>query len=142
MNLSLYNDFFHHYLQVSRAFTKKLNEQLSQINIYHAQWSVIYYLHNSGTATLVEISNYFDVEKPTITRTANRLEELGLIERIPGKDKRERRIRLTDSGVHVYAEGKKIVDEFEQNLMKNIPEVDREGTRQILLQLQKNLKGD
>lgn len=140
--MPLYNEFFHHYLQVSRAFTKKLNEQLSQIHIYHAQWSVIYYLHNSGTATLVEISHYFDVEKPTITRTANRLEELGLIERIPGKDKRERRIQLTDSGVHVYAEGQKIVDEFEQNLMKNIPEVDREGTRQILLQLQKNLKGD
>ena len=73
-----------------------------------------YLLFNiSETATLVEISNYFDVEKPTITRTVNRLEELGLIEQIPGKDKRERRIQLTDAGVQKYIEGQKIVDEFE-----------------------------
>lgn len=140
--MPFYNAFFHHYLQVSRAFTKKLNEQLSQINIYHAQWSFIYYLHNAETATLVEISNYFNVEKPTITRTVNRLEELGLIEQIPGKDKRERRIKLTDSGKCMYLDGKKIVDEFEGNLMKDISEADRETTRRILLQLQKNLKGD
>lgn len=140
--MPFYNAFFHHYLQVSRAFTKKLNEQLSQINIYHAQWSFIYYLYNAETATLVEISNYFDVEKPTITRTVNRLEELGLIEQIPGKDKRERRIKLTDSGKCMYLDGKKIVDEFEGNLMKDISEADRETTRRILLQLQKNLKGD
>lgn len=140
--MPLYNEFFHHYLQVSRTFMKKLNEQLSTINMYQSQWSVIYYLHLSETATLVEISNYFDVEKPTITRTVNRLEELGLIEQIPGKDKRERRIQLTDLGVQKYMEGQKIVDEFEQNIMKDIPESDREKTREILLLLQKNLKGD
>ena len=65
-----------------------------------------------------------------------------MIEQIPGKDKRERRIQLTDSGVQKYIEGQKIVDEFEQNIMKDIPEADREKTRETLLQLLKNLKGD
>lgn len=140
--MPLYNDFFHHYLQVSRMFIKKLNEQLSTINMYHSQWSVMFYLNHSDTATLVEISKYYDVEKPTITRTVNRLEELGLVEQIPGKDKRERRIQLTDAGVQKYIEGQKIVDEFERNIMKDIPEDDREKTREILLLLQKTLKED
>lgn len=140
--MPIYNEFFHHYLQSSRAYTKKLNEQLSRINMYHAQWSVVYYLQKSGTATLVEISAYFDVEKPTITRTVNRLEELGLIQQIHGKDKRERRIQLTDLGVQKYVEGRKIVEQFEKNLLKDISEEDRERTRHILLQLRKNLKGD
>lgn len=138
--MPLYNEFFHHYLQVSRTFTKKLNEQLSKIDLYLSQWSVIYYLHISETATLVEISNYFNVEKPTITRTVNRLEEMKLIEQIPGRDKRERRIQLTDLGVQMYIEGQKIVDEFEQKIMEDIPEDEREGARGILLQLQKRLK--
>lgn len=138
--MPFYNEFFHHFLQVSRTFTKKLNEQLSKINMYHSQWSVIYYLYKSETATLVEISNYFSVEKPTITRTVNRLEELGLIEQIPGKDKRERRVQLTGLGIQMYFEGKKIVDEFEQNIMKTIPQDDREKTRETLLLLQKSLK--
>ncbi len=140
--MPVYNEFFHHYLQVSRAYTKKLNEQLSQINMYHAQWSVVYYLQKSGTATLVEISAYLDVEKPTITRTVNRLEELGLIQQIRGKDKRERRIQLTDLGVQKYVEGRKIVEQFEKNLLKDIPEEDRERTHHTLLQLRKNLKGE
>lgn len=138
--MPLYNEFFHHYLQVSRTFTKKLNEQLSKIDLYLSQWSVIYYLHISETATLVEISNYFNVEKPTITRTVNRLEEMKLIEQIPGRDKRERRIQLTDLGVQMYIEGQKIVDEFEQMIMEDIPEDERERARGILLQLQKRLK--
>lgn len=138
--MPFYNKFFHHYLQVSRFFTKKLNEHLSKIDLHQAQWSVIYYLHEFGTATLVEISTYLNVEKPTITRTVNRLEERGFIEQIPGKDKRERRIQLTDLGVHTYEGGKKIVDEFEQNIMKDIPENDREVTRRTLRSLQKNLK--
>lgn len=138
--MPLYNEFFHHYLQVSRTFTKKLNEQLSKIDLYLSQWSVIYYLHISETATLVEISNYFNVEKPTITRTVNRLEEMKLIEQIPGRDKRERRIQLTDLGVQMYIEGQKIVDEFEQKIMEDIPEDERERARGILLQLQKRLK--
>lgn len=140
--MALYNEFFHHYLQVSRMFTKKLNERLSTIDMYHSQWSVMFYLNRSGTATLVEISKYYDVEKPTITRTVNRLEELGLIEQIPGKDKRERRIQLTDAGVQKYKEGQEIVDDFERNVMKNIPDNDREKTREILLLLQKTLKED
>lgn len=134
--------FFHQYLQISRAYTKKLNEQLAQIKIHQAQWAIIYYLHNVGKATLVSISHYFDVEKPTITRTVNRLEELGLVEQIPGKDRRERRIQLTDVGFLVYKEAFKIVDQFEKSLMKNISEKDYETTRQTLLQLQKNIKGD
>lgn len=138
--MPLYNEFFHHYLQVSRTFTKKLNEQLSKINLYLSQWSVIYYLHISETATLIEISNYFNVEKPTITRTVNRLEEMKLIEQIPGRDKRERRIQLTDLGVQMYIEGQKIVDEFEQKIMEDIPEDERERARGILLLLQKRLK--
>src|SRR3954466_2802159 len=98
----MFNEFFHQYLQLSRSYTKKLNEQLTKLNIYHAQWSFIYYLHHTGSATLVEISHYFDVEKPTITRTVNRLYERGLIEQIPTEDKRERRIQLTDLGTHMY----------------------------------------
>ena len=40
------------------------------------------------------------------------------------------------------SEGQKIVDEFEQNIMKDIPEADREKTRETLLLLQKSLKED
>src|SRR3954451_12717314 len=138
----MFNEFFHQYLQLSRTYTKKLNEQLGQLNIFHAQWTILYYLHYTRSATLVEISQYSDVEKPTITRTVNRLYERGLIEQIPTEDKRERRIQLTDLGVRMYEECQQIVTQFEQSIMKSIPKEEIEQTRRMLLQLRKNMKGD
>ncbi|MFE0506257.1 MarR family winged helix-turn-helix transcriptional regulator [Peribacillus butanolivorans] len=138
--MSFHNGFFHQNLQFSRSFTKKLNEQLAKVNLFHSQWLIIYYLNQYGCSTLVEISNYLDVEKPTVTRTVNRLEERKLIEQIPGKDKRERRIQLTESGERTYQEAKKVVEEFELQLMSGLAEEDRETTLRTLLFLKEKLK--
>ncbi|MFJ7683129.1 MarR family winged helix-turn-helix transcriptional regulator [Peribacillus butanolivorans] len=138
--MSFHNGFFHHNLQFSRSFTKKLNEQLAKVDLFHSQWLIVYYLNQYGCSTLVEISNYLDVEKPTVTRTVNRLEERKLIEQIPGKDKRERRIQLTESGERTYQEAKKVVEEFELQLMSGLAEEDRETTLRTLLFLKGKLK--
>jgi MarR family transcriptional regulator for hemolysin len=138
----MFNEFFHLYLQLSRGYTKKLNEQLAHLNIHHAQWSIIYYLHQRRSATLVEISQYLKVEKPTITRTVNRLEERDLIKQIATKDKRERRIQLSDKGLHIYKECHDIVNQFEQRIMSNLSEQEVEDTKQILQQIKENIRGD
>lgn len=132
--------FFHHNLQFSRTFTKKLNEQLAKVDLFHSQWMIIYYLKQYGSSTLVEISNYLDVEKPTVTRTVNRLEERELIEQIPGKDKRERRIQLTDLGEKTYLKARKAVEEFELQLLEGLPEEDREATLRTLIFLKEKLQ--
>ncbi|MFJ7639643.1 MarR family winged helix-turn-helix transcriptional regulator [Peribacillus sp. NPDC097264] len=132
--------FFHHNLQFSRTFTKKLNEQLAKVDLFHSQWMIIYYLKEYGSTTLVEISNYLDVEKPTVTRTVNRLEERKLIEQIPGKDKRERRIQLTDLGEKTYLKARKAVDEFELQLIDGLSEEDWEATLRTLKFLKEKLQ--
>ena len=132
--------FFHHNLQFSRTFTKKLNEHLAKVDLFHSQWMIIYYLKEYGSATLVEISNYLDVEKPTVTRTVNRLEERKLIEQIPGKDKRERRIQLTGLGEETYLKARKAVDEFEFQLIDGLSEEDWEATLRTLKFLKEKLQ--
>lgn len=132
--------FFHYNLQFSRTFTKKLNEQLAKVDLFHSQWLIVYFLKQNGSSTLVEISSYLNVEKPTVTRTVNRLEERKLIERILGNDKRERRIQLTDLGERTYLDAKKAVEEFEIQLMKDLPEEDRVATLRTLKFLQEKLQ--
>lgn len=138
--MSFHNGFFHSNLQFTRSFIKKLNEQLSAVELFHSQWSIVYYLKEYGSSTLVEISNYLDVEKPTVTRTVNRLEERKLIEQIPGKDKRERRIQLTDLGEKTFQEARKVVEQFEDGLMEGLPDSDREATLRTLSFLKEKLK--
>lgn len=131
--------FFHQQLQFTRSFTKKLNEQLAEIGLYHSQWSMVYYLKRHETCTLVEISSYLDVEKPTISRTVKRLKEQQLVENIPSKDKRERRIRLTEKGIQVYEEAIQVVSKFEQSLMDGIPEEDKETALRTIQLLKEKL---
>jgi len=132
--------FFHQNQQFTRSFTKNLNEHLAAVDLYHSQWLVIYYLKQFETSTLVEISDYLDVEKPTITRTVNRLEEWELIEKYPSKDKRERRIKLTAKGIKVSEEALQIVNSFESELLEEIPEADMKTTLRTIQLLKSKLK--
>lgn len=118
--------FFHQQMQFSRSFTKKLNEVLAESGLYHSQWQIANYLKHNGPATLVEISNYLDVEKPTITRTVDRLAKRRLIAEIASQDKRERKIQLTEEGQKVYREARTAVDAFEQYLIEGISDADKE----------------
>ncbi|MGJ9459774.1 MarR family winged helix-turn-helix transcriptional regulator [Oceanobacillus sp. CF4.6] len=134
------HSFFHQHLQFTRSFTKNLNEHLAEVGLYHSQWLMVYYLKQHETSTLIEISSYLAVEKPTISRTAKRLEEQQLIEKIPSKDKRERRIRLTKKGIKVYEEALQVVSNFEQELMDGISEEDKETTLRTIQLLRGKLK--
>ena len=123
-----------------RPFEHHLNDQLSKYGLYRAQWSTLYYIFNNGSGTLVEISNYQSVEKPTVTRTINRLEEMGYISHVPSKDKREKRMQLTDLGKKVYMDIRVTIDQFEQEILNGISEEEQLETIRIMEEIQNNLK--
>lgn len=87
----------------------------------------------------MEISNYLGVEKPTVTRTINRLEELGYVEHIPGKDKREKRMQLTVLGKKVYQDVRKTVDEFEKEIIKGVSEKELLEAVHVMKAIRNNL---
>jgi MarR family transcriptional regulator, transcriptional regulator for hemolysin len=85
----------------------------------------LYYLYNNGSSTNVEISQYQGVEKPTITRTMASLEELGYVVQMPGKDKREKRMQLTEHGRAIYENVRVTIDSFEQEILDGILEEEQ-----------------
>lgn len=122
-----------------RPFENHLNIHLNKHQLHRAQWTVLYYLSNFGSATLVELSNYQGVEKPTITRTINRLEEMGYVEHVPSKDKREKRIQLTELGMKIYMDVRVTVDEYEQDILTGISEEEQQETIRILKRIRNNI---
>ena len=116
--------FFHQQLQFTRSFKKKLNEELAVTGLFHSQWLVLYCIKKQQSITLVEISNYLDVEKPTVSRTVKRLEEQGLVETIPSEDKRERPMRLSTMGHESFEMAREIVSRFEAELIAGISDAD------------------
>ncbi|MCH1624574.1 MarR family winged helix-turn-helix transcriptional regulator [Fredinandcohnia quinoae] len=117
--------FFHQLLQMYRPFENHLNIHLNKHQLHRAQWTILYYLSNFGSATLVELSTYQGVEKPTVTRTMNRLEEMGYVEHVPSKDKREKRMQLTVLGRKIYTDVRVTIDEYEDDILTGISEEEQ-----------------
>lgn len=131
--------FFHQQLQFSRSYKKRLNEKLSSAGLFHSQWLVLYCIKKQQPVTLVQVSAYLDVEKPTVSRTVKRLEEQNLVREIPSPDKRERLVCLTDQGEETYQLGQEIVIQFEMELMKDISDEDIGTTTKTIQYLKEKL---
>ncbi|TDL79309.1 MarR family winged helix-turn-helix transcriptional regulator [Peribacillus frigoritolerans] len=138
--MKTYQKFFQQLLLLYRPFENRLNIELAKHDLYRAQWSVLHYLSNYGTATLVELADYQSVEKPTVTRTISRLEELGYVEHVPGKDKREKRMQLTDTGRKVYGDVRVTIDEYEQEILKGISEEEQLEVIRIMGDIRNNIR--
>ncbi|MEY8734658.1 MarR family winged helix-turn-helix transcriptional regulator [Peribacillus frigoritolerans] len=137
--IKTFQKFFQQLLLLYRPFENNLNIQLNKHDLHRAQWSILYYLNNYGSATLVELANYQSVEKPTITRTIARLEELGYVEHVPSKDKREKRMRLTELGKMVYSEVRVTIDQYEQEILKGITEEEQLAAIRIMGEIRNNI---
>ncbi|KOP71095.1 MarR family winged helix-turn-helix transcriptional regulator [Cytobacillus solani] len=131
--------FFHSINQFTRHFSKSLNEVLVPLGLYSAQWTIIYLLKTKGPATQKDLSLYLGVEAPTMTRTLARLELAGWISKVPGTDKREKKIILTDAAIQKYDEWLEAVRSCEKNLLKNVGNEEISSMMEIIEKMNRNL---
>ncbi|WP_406818003.1 MarR family winged helix-turn-helix transcriptional regulator [Metabacillus indicus] len=139
-SIKTYQKFFQQLLLLYRPFENRLNLELAKHDLYRAQWSVLHYLSNYGTATLVELAGYQGVEKPTVTRTISKLEELNYVEQVAGKDKREKRMQLTEQGKKLYAKVRITIDEYELDILKGISEEEQLACIRVMEDIRKNIR--
>ena len=141
--MKVFQEFFYQFMLVYRPFENQLNSLLSKHQIQRAQWTVLFYLAKYESVPLVELSHYLGVEKPTTTRTVHRLQEQGYVEQMESSDKREKRMRLTNSGEKVYHDIRLYVDQFEQEILQGINEEEIMGAIDVLKHIRMNLlKGE
>lgn len=131
--------FFRRYILLHRALISKLNELLGAYGLSYSQWTVLYYVKNNGSSTLVDIANYYNVKKPVITRTVQSLEEKLIVQQIPGTDKREKLIQLTELGDDIYKVCRHLIDELEANVMEGISDKEKKVVSEILPKIRDNL---
>jgi DNA-binding MarR family transcriptional regulator len=120
------HDLFHSLHQLSRHLTNKLNEVLKPMGLYGSQWAVIYVLKKKDSLTQKELCDYLFVEAPPMTRTIQRLVKQGYVRQVPGQDKREKHIQLTDEALKQYPNWEQAVTELNQTLLSQLPKTSQE----------------
>ncbi|UZM97155.1 MarR family transcriptional regulator [Lysinibacillus sp. MHQ-1] len=87
-----------------RPFINKLNVQLEPYQLYSSQWAVLRLLKDKGPHSFVDIANFMSIEKPSVTKLVHKLVELGYVETMVGKDKREKLVYLSSYGEELVQE--------------------------------------
>lgn len=134
------NLYGHKVNQLARNFTKKLNEKISPLGLYSSQWGITLYLYEKKQCTQIELCKYLGVEAPTITRTLTRMEEMGLVIRTEGKDKRERLIKLTEKAYEMFPKWHEAARDLEVEAISNIDKDELEIFNNVLEKMMKNLE--
>jgi DNA-binding MarR family transcriptional regulator len=83
--------------ETSRMMRRHFNRRVSGLGVTSAQWRVLAWLSHEPRLKQVELAERLDVEPITAGRIIDRLEESGLVERLPDPvDRRAWRLVLTE----------------------------------------------
>jgi DNA-binding MarR family transcriptional regulator len=116
------HQLFHVIQQLSRHFSKNLNEVLQPLGIYSAQWVVLFTLKTKGMLTQSELCEYLAIEAPPMTRNIQRLMKEGYIKKVPGKDKRSNYIVLTEEALAMYPKWEQAALDLNKSLLGHLPD--------------------
>ncbi|WP_342599521.1 MarR family transcriptional regulator [Psychrobacillus sp. FSL H8-0483] len=130
------NPLIHELFQKSRFLSYEVNITLKKHDLYSSQWSVLNCIQIHRKMTLTQIWKYLNVEAPTITRTVNRLADLGWLEITPGKDRREKFVQLSARAIQDFPAIKASVMEFEDRMVSNLSNEEEK----LLLELLQKIK--
>ena len=133
------NPIVHELFQRARLLSTELNKALKEHGLFSSQWSVIYVIHQHGEMTLTQIWKYLNVEAPTITRTVNRLEQMGWLETREGTDRREKNVRLSDSAIAQLPNILKTIIQFEEDSFDGLSEEEQEILMKLLRKIGKGV---
>lgn len=131
------NPLFHELFQNTRLISRELNQALKAHDLFAAQWTVLFCVDQHGEMSLTQIWKYLNVEAPTITRTVTRLEELGWLTTKPGKDKREKLVRLSEMAESKFPIVKEAIMEFERSFLKGMSIEEQTQLSQLLKKMTK-----
>lgn len=93
--------------------------RLASIDLSPAQFSVLVVIDANRGLSQAEVANTLGIERARLVRVLNRLEQRGLLQRLPSAaDGRRHALRLTRDGQRVLARAKALSDEHEAGLVK------------------------
>jgi len=85
--------------KAARLVTQQYDEMLQGTGLRATQLSILVVIALKGPITMSELAKVLVMDQTTLTRNLTPLEKQGLVQRVPGTDRRTRRVSLTPKGV-------------------------------------------
>ena len=88
-------------LRSSRMICDEINTLLLPYQLNYSLWQVMFVIHEKQSCTSIDIANYLNVSKPSITKRTLILSQLGILTQLATQDKRQKKIALSDAGLQL-----------------------------------------
>jgi DNA-binding MarR family transcriptional regulator len=125
---------------VSRLMRKEYNKRVRDLNLTRSQWRVIAHLYRTEGVTQTELAEILEIEPATLARLIDRLEAAEWVERRPcDKDRRAKRLFLTDRPAAAIDQIFDISDDLEQEVFRDFTAIEQLDFVNSLLVVKRNL---
>ncbi|CDO34076.1 MULTISPECIES: MarR family winged helix-turn-helix transcriptional regulator [Novosphingobium] len=111
--------------RAAAAAMSDLNDRLSVLDLRQVDASVMLMIQAEPNVIASHIGRVLDIKSANMVPLLRRLEERGLIEKVP-LDGKSHGLHLTAAGETIMIEANAILDRFETDLMERIPAEHRE----------------
>lgn len=128
----------HQLFQTVRIISKGLNKRLEPLGIYSSEWSIITTLKEKGSMTQGELASYLNIEPPAVSKSLVKLEKKGLIMRMAGTDKREKKVTLSQEAVDQCLIWREIVGHHRSAILNNLSEEKQKELTMLLKNIFQN----
>ena len=103
---------------VYRPYIKLFQPVFDDFELFPAQWLVLKDISQNAPTTLVQISKRRAIEKPTTRKILKALSEKSLLIIEQGKDKREKKLSLSDDGRLLFSQMSERIEGIQDEIIK------------------------
>jgi MarR family transcriptional regulator, transcriptional regulator for hemolysin len=125
---------------IARLMRVAFDRRGKELGLTRSQWWVLTALYAKEGVAQSELAAFMDLEKATLGRLLDRLEEKGWIERRPDPlDRRIKRVSLTEKVQGLMRELREIAADIRSDAMKGLTRAEHEAFIDTLLKIKTNL---
>ena len=125
---------------VSRLMRTVFDRRGREIGLTRSQWWVLTMLYAKEGVTQSELADFMDLEKPTLGRLLDRMQEKEWVERRPDRhDRRVNRLFLTEKVQEIMRALRKTAADVRKDALGNMAETEREDFIDMLIKIKNNL---
>ncbi|MBU2467666.1 MAG: MarR family winged helix-turn-helix transcriptional regulator [Proteobacteria bacterium] len=88
--------------RASRLVTQAFDQALSPTGLKVTQFSLLVSFLLSPGSNMVQLAHWLGMDRTTLSRNLKVLEKRGLVEMVPGEDRREQQVRITPAGRKLF----------------------------------------
>jgi DNA-binding MarR family transcriptional regulator len=126
--------------QVTSARDLQLGTALKPFGLRVPEWRALAALHARRRCTMSELAELAAIDRTTLTRTVDRMEDAGWLTRAAdGADMRVTRLALTAPGQRLFSRIWPLVERMNQAALAGLPADAVEALRHALARMKRNL---